>query len=156
MAVSITSSRRGAPRLCFRVSGHLGNCQTNGDGRWNERGSSSIQELTIGFLLQHSPLRHPLHAHSPTSASPSPPFLSYPSLLIHSERRQQQPSHACHESGIAMSSSFFSLQLYNWPAFIALTASPVCSHICPQASWAISAFSNAASSSAVPPTFRHF
>lgn len=36
--VCTTSSRHGALRLCFYVSVHLGNCQTNGDGRWNERG----------------------------------------------------------------------------------------------------------------------
>ena len=52
-------------------------CQPNTDWRWTGRGSASAQRLAIGFLLQHSPPRHSLHAHSPTSFS-SLPFLPYP------------------------------------------------------------------------------
>lgn len=52
-------------------------CQPNTDWRWTGRGSASVQRLAIGFLLQHSPPRQTLHAHSPTSFS-SLPFLPYP------------------------------------------------------------------------------
>lgn len=104
----------------------LGQLSSNVAGQWIGRGSFSVQELTIGFLLQHSPETLFMLIHLPPPL-PSPPF-STPSLLIHSKRRQQQPSHACHELGFAMSSSFFFLQLYNWPIALIVAFFCFCTH----------------------------
>ena len=95
-------------------------CQPNTDWRWTGRGSASAQRLAIGFLLQHSPSRHSLHAHSLTSFSSLPSFPT-PSLLIHSERQQQQQrclsrTKDCNELIL------FSLQLHNCPGFLATAA----------------------------------
>lgn len=121
-------------------------CQTDTDWRWTVRRKHSCPTAAIGFLLQHSPLRHTLYAHSPTPASPSPPFPA-PSLLIPCVRGWEAvvsvavaaAAAACHESRIAMSSSFspcsFTTALASWLLLLSAythghTHTRTLSHIC--------------------------
>ena len=97
-------------------------CQPNTDWRWTGRGSASAQRLAIGFLLQHSPPRHSLHARSPTSLS-SLPSSPAPSLLIHSERQKQQQQQRClSRTKDCNELILFSLLLHNCPGFLATAA----------------------------------